>query len=40
MRPVLEVPSGFVIIALDRPLCGDMGIKAGSYQLVYDHYMK
>jgi hypothetical protein len=30
----------FVIIALDRPFVGDMGITAGSYQLVYDHYMK
>ena len=30
----------FVIITLDRPLCGDMGITADSYQLIYDHHMK
>jgi hypothetical protein len=30
----------FVIIALDRPFCGDMGIGSDSYQLVYDHHMK
>lgn len=30
----------FVIIALDRPFVGDMGITADSYQLVYDHHMK
>ncbi|MGH7302024.1 MAG: hypothetical protein ACRELZ_01960 [Candidatus Rokuibacteriota bacterium] len=30
----------FVIIALDRPFSGDMGITADSYQLVIDHYMK
>ena len=30
----------FVIIALDRPFRGDMGITADSYQLVYDHHMK
>jgi hypothetical protein len=30
----------FVIIALDRPLCGEMAISADSYQLVYDHQMK
>jgi fatty acid desaturase len=30
----------FVIIALDRPFCGDMGITADSYQLVIDHHMK
>lgn len=30
----------FVIFALDRPLSGDMGITADSYQLIYDHHMK
>lgn len=30
----------FVIIALDRPFSGDMGITADSYQLVIDHHMK
>ncbi|HEY2676191.1 MAG TPA: DUF4239 domain-containing protein [Steroidobacteraceae bacterium] len=30
----------FVIVALDRPFSGDMGITADSYQLVIDHYMK
>jgi hypothetical protein len=30
----------FVIIALDRPFVGDMGITAESYQLIYDHHMK
>jgi hypothetical protein len=30
----------YVIIALDRPFCGDMAISSGSYELVYDHYMK
>jgi lipopolysaccharide export LptBFGC system permease protein LptF len=30
----------FVIIALDRPFVGDMGISAESYQLIYDHHMK
>ena len=30
----------FVIIALDRPFQGEMGISADSYQLVYDHHMK
>jgi len=30
----------FVIIALDRPFQGDMGITAESYQLVYDHHMR
>lgn len=30
----------FVIIALDRPFVGEMGITAESYQLVYDHHMK
>ena len=30
----------FVIIALDRPLRGALGISSQSYELVYDHYMK
>jgi hypothetical protein len=30
----------FLIIALDRPFRGDLGISADSYQLVYDHHMK
>jgi hypothetical protein len=30
----------FVIVALDRPFIGDMGITAESYQLIYDHHMK
>jgi hypothetical protein len=30
----------FVIVALDRPLCGDMAVRPDSYQLVYDHHMK
>jgi hypothetical protein len=30
----------FVIIALDRPFHGELGISADSYQLVYDHHMK
>jgi len=30
----------FMIIALDRPLCGDMAIGPDSYQLIYDHHMK
>jgi hypothetical protein len=30
----------FVIISLDRPFIGDMGIGADSYQLIYDHHMK
>jgi hypothetical protein len=29
----------FVIIALDSPYSGDMGIPADSYQLVIEHYM-
>jgi Protein of unknown function (DUF4239) len=29
----------FVIIALDRPYQGDMGIGPDSYQLIYDHHM-
>jgi len=30
----------FVIIALDRPYSGGVGIAADPYQLVIDHYMK
>lgn len=30
----------FVIIALDRPFSGPMGITAESYQLIYDHHMR
>jgi len=30
----------FVIVALDRPFSGDLGITADSYQLIYDHHMK
>ena len=30
----------FVIIGLDRPFSGDMGITANSYQLIYDHHMR
>ena len=30
----------FVIIALDRPFVGEMGIGADSYQLIYDHHMR
>jgi len=30
----------FVIIALDRPFSGGMGITPESYQLVIDHHMK
>jgi hypothetical protein len=30
----------FVIIALDRPFSGAMGIPSDSYQLICDHYMK
>ena len=29
----------FVIVALDRPFVGEMGITAESYQLIYDHHM-
>ena len=29
----------FVIIGLDCPFSGDMGITADSYQLIYDHHM-
>jgi Protein of unknown function (DUF4239) len=30
----------FVIIALDRPFSGPLGITADSYQLIFDHHMK
>lgn len=30
----------FVIIALDRPFIGELGITADSYVLVYDHHMR
>lgn len=30
----------FMILALDRPFRGDLGIKADSYQLIYDQLMK
>jgi hypothetical protein len=30
----------FVIIALDRPFVGEMGITSDSYQLIYEHHMK
>lgn len=30
----------FVIVTLDRPFVGEMGITAEAYQLVYDHHMK
>ena len=30
----------FVIISLDRPFSGEMGISPDSYQLIYDHHMK
>jgi hypothetical protein len=30
----------FVIIALDRPFSGGLGITPDSYQLIYDHHMK
>lgn len=30
----------FMIFALDRPFCGDTGITAEPYELVYDHHMK
>ena len=30
----------YVIIALDRPFVGDMGIGAESYQLIFDHHMR
>ena len=29
----------FVIIAMDHPVRGDLGISADSYQLIYDHLM-
>ena len=30
----------FMILSLDRPFRGDLGIRADSYQLIYDHVMK
>jgi hypothetical protein len=30
----------FVIVTLDRPFVGDMGIPADSYTLIFDHHMK
>ena len=30
----------FMILSLDRPFRGDLGIRADSYQLVYDQLMK
>ena len=30
----------FMVLALDRPFRGDLGIGAESYQLVYDQLMK
>lgn len=30
----------FVIVAMDRPFVGDMGITSESYQLIFDHHMK
>jgi hypothetical protein len=30
----------FLIIALDRPFRGDLGVGPDSYQLIYDHHMK
>lgn len=30
----------FIIITLDRPMCGDMGITSDSDQLIYEHHMK
>src|SRR4030095_11605023 len=30
----------FMIVALDRPFRGDLGVKADPYQLVYDQLMK
>ena len=29
----------FMILSLDRPFRGDLGIRADSYQLIYDHLM-
>jgi len=30
----------FMVMALDRPFIGDLGLKPDSYQIVYDHLMK
>lgn len=30
----------FLVLALDRPFRGDLGISAESYELIYDHLMK
>ena len=30
----------FVIVALDRPFVGDMGITAESYSLIFEHHMR
>lgn len=30
----------FMILALDRPFRGDLGLTPGPYRLVYDHLMK
>jgi hypothetical protein len=30
----------FVIVALDRPFVGEMGLTPEPYQLLYEHYMK
>jgi hypothetical protein len=30
----------FMILSLDRPFRGDLGIRADSYQLIYDHLMR
>lgn len=30
----------FMILALDRPFIGDLGLPPDSYQLIYDHLMK
>jgi Protein of unknown function (DUF4239) len=30
----------FMILSLDRPFRGDLGVGAGPYQLIYDHLMK
>jgi hypothetical protein len=30
----------FVIVALDRPFSGAMGVPPDSYQLIYEHHMR
>jgi hypothetical protein len=30
----------FMILSMDRPFRGDLGIRADSYQLIYDHLMR